>query len=257
MTHHSLDPYLEGSSVLHRRDSRAKLLSAAALITAIVLTPVGAWVSLGLFLLLVTGLAAATRLPAGRVLQRSSVALPFILPAALFLPFLHGGDVLWQAQLGGWHLTLGLEGLVLAGSIAAKAWLSVLTLAVIMATTRMSDLLLGLEKLRIPRLLVSLFGFMFRYLFVLEDEAMRLKSGRDVRYFSNSAGLGIRSVGYMAGSLFLRSFGRAERVYGAMLLRGYDGTNRSLNPLRFRQGDLAFTAVMFAMTAAVSAVRWL
>jgi cobalt/nickel transport system permease protein len=258
VTHHSLDPYIEGASPLHRRDPRAKLLATVALIAAIVLTPAGAWASFGLFLLLVAGLIIVAKVPAVRLLKRSLVALPFVLPAAVFLPFLHGGDILWQAQLGGWHLMLGRDGLELAGSIVARAWLSVAALAVLMATTQMSDLLNGLEKLRVPRIFVSLFGFMYRYLFVLEDEAMRLKTGRDVRYFSRSTRLGISSVGHMAGSLFLRSYERAERVYDAMLLRGYDGESRSLNPLKGGYADILLFAAITIIAVSINIIsRWL
>jgi len=152
--------------------------------------------------------------------------------------------------VGGWHITLGRAGLELAGSILARAWLSVLALSLLMATTDMRDVLKGLERLRAPRLLVMLMGFTHRYIFVLADEARRLKSGRDVRLFSRSVRLGIRSVGHMAGSLFLRSYARAGRVYGAMLLRAYDGTPRSLKTLRFRPSDLIFilSAVLIILT---------
>ncbi len=258
MTHHALDPYIESASPLHRRDPRAKLLATVALVAAIVLTPVGAWTSFGLFLLLVVGLVIVARVPAVRLLKRSLVALPFVLPAALFLPFLHGGETLWQAELGGWHLALGQDGLMLAASIVAKAWLSVAAVVTLMATTHMNDLLKGLEKLRVPRIFVTLFGFMYRYLFVLEDEAMRLKTGRDVRFFSRSLKLGISSVGHMAGSLFLRSYERAERVYGAMLLRGYDGESRSLNPLKAGYADaLLFVAITIIAVSINIMSRWL
>jgi len=252
----SLDAYLEGDGLLHRRDPRAKLLATLALVMALVLTPVGSWVALGLFALLIAVALVASGVPRIRLLRRTLIVLPFVLPVVVFLPFLHGGEVLWQAQIGSWHLTLGSTGLVLVGSVAAKATLSALALGLLMATTRMSDLLRGLRKLGVPQLLTALFGFMYRYLFVLADEAQRLKAGRDVRYYGGLK-VGISSVGHMAGSLFLRSYDRAERVYGAMLLRGYDGIYRSQNPLRIGLVDILMVTAVAVLAISVSLLaRW-
>ena len=227
------------------------------LVAALVLLPVGNWAAFGLFALLVALLMIVARVPLLKLLRRALIVLPFVLPAVLFLPFLHGGDVLWQGQIGGWHLTLGRTGLVLAGTVVLKAALSALSLGVLTATTRMTDLLTGLDKMGTPRLLTALFGFMYRYLFVLGDEALRLKAGRDVRYYGGLK-MGISSVGHMAGSLFLRSYDRAERVYGAMLLRGYDGTHRSLSPLRVGITDILMAVFISALAISISvAARWL
>lgn len=253
----SLDPYLDGKSLLHNRDPRAKLLVTIVLVVAIVLVPAGKWETFGFFGLIIISMTAIARISFVRLLRRVLVALPFVIPTVILLPFLHGGEVLWQTRVSGWHLTLGSAGLVLAASITLKAMLSALVMGLLMFTTRMSDLLRGLDKLGVPRLLTELFGFMYRYLFVLEDEAHRLKAGRDTRYFGGVM-IGIRSAGHMAGSLFLRSYDRAERVYNAMLLRGYDGTYRSLNPLRMGRVDLLLILVMVALAVTISLVaRWL
>ncbi|MCL2149624.1 MAG: cobalt ECF transporter T component CbiQ [Dehalococcoidia bacterium] len=253
----SFDLYLDGASLLHCRDPRAKLLAMLVLVVALVLVPVGCWMAFGLFSLLVLALVVVAHIPLARLLRQLLVVLPFVLPAVLFLPFLHGGTILWQVKMGGWHLTLGDTGLVLAGSILLKAILSAFALGVLVATTRMADLLRGVDALGAPRLLTTIFGFMYRYLFVIEDEAHRLRAGRDVRYYGGLL-IGIRSVGHMAGSLFIRSYDRAERVYGAMLLRGYDGTHRSLNSLRVGWADVLMVMAMTVLAVSISlAGRWL
>ena len=94
-----------------------------------------------------------------------------------------------------------------------------------------------MEGLRLPRLLVAVIGLMWRYLFVLVDEVMRLARAREARSgavdtAANRAGGTVawraRVTGGMAGNLFLRSFDRAERIYAAMAARGYDGEVRGL-----------------------------
>lgn len=253
----SLDPYLEGESSLHRRDPRAKLLATLVLVLALVLVPTGNWLAFGLFALMIAVMAVMARVPLQHFWRRVLIVLPFVLPAVVFLPFLHGGDVLWQVQIGSWHLTVGQAGLVLAGSMVLKALLSALALGLLVTTTRMADLLVGLDKLGAPRIMTTLFGVMYRYLFILEGEALRLKDGRDARYCGGLA-VGLNSVGHMTGSLFLRSYDRAERVYGAMLLRGYDGIGRSLNQLRVNRADILMVGVVAVTVASISiAARWL
>ena len=93
---------------------------------------------------------------------------------------------------------------------------------------------MAMRAVRIPRLLVGIFGLMWRYLFLLADEAMRLMRARQARSGSSSGRGGgtlawrARVTGSMAGSLFLRGYERSERVYNAMLSRGYDGETRTL-----------------------------
>jgi cobalt/nickel transport system permease protein len=130
--------------------------------------------------------------------------------------------------------TAGLERFL---SIALKSWLSVQMAILLTATTPLPDLLVAMRSLRLPRLLVAILGLMWRYLAVLGDEAMRMIRAREARsgsWTERSGGtLGWRAsvTGAMAGSLFLRGYERSERIYDAMLARGYDGTIRSL-PLR-------------------------
>jgi cobalt/nickel transport system permease protein len=245
------DPYIARRSIIHRLDPRAKLIAITVLAAAIVLIPSAGWILLGAYLSFILLLIFLARLPLSLIPRRVLVTLPFTLPAALFLPFFPKVDSLSIWQLGYWHLSYSLTGLEIAGTIISKAWLAVVALSILTATTRLGDLTRGMEKLHAPRMMNNLLGFTYRYLFVLNDEARHLKSGRDVRYFSRNAGLGIRSVGFIAGSLFLRSYARGERVFGAMLLRGYDGQNRSLNPLRFKTVDLVFTLGSVSLVAGV------
>jgi cobalt/nickel transport system permease protein len=245
------DPYIARCSIIHRLDPRAKLIVITALAAAIVLIPIAGWILLGAYSLIILLLVFLARLPLFLIPRRVLVTLPFTLPAVLFLPFFSKADSLPAWQWGFWHLSYSLSGLELAGTIISKAWLAVAALSILAATARLGDLTRGMEKLHAPRMMNNLLGFTYRYLFVLNDEAHHLKSGRDVRYFSRSVGLGIRSVGFMAGSLFLRSYVRGERVFGAMLLRGYDGQSRSMNPLRFKTADLVFTLGSVSLVAGV------
>ncbi len=244
MKYHFLDQYREVDSFLHRLDPRAKFIATLALVAAIVLIPRASWLAYGLFLILIFALLMLSRVPPLYVLRRSLTVLPFVLMIAIFMPFLKEGTAVWGFDIGSWHIGVTREGLELVGGIFAKACLSVLSLILLTATTSMADLLKGLERLKMPSLMVMLMSFMYRYLFVISDESARLQAARDSRSFGGGVRLHVRALGYMAGALFLRSFERGERIYGAMLSRGFDGHSRSLNELSFGISDVAFMIII-------------
>ena len=104
-----------------------------------------------------------------------------------------------------------------------------------------------------PRVMVMILSFMHRYIFVLVDEMMRMKQARDSRNFGGKRLWHIRTIGNMAGTLFIRSYERGERVYAAMVARGFDGRNRTLNHLSFRQVD-AYFGISFSLVLILSSV---
>jgi cobalt/nickel transport system permease protein len=254
MKHHFLDQYSEGHSIIHRLDPRAKFLGMLVFVLGVVLTPVAYWLSFAFYLILLLVLIGLSRVSPAYLLKRSLVVLPFVAMVAIFIPFFKSGEVLYTVRLWSWHVSLTLTGLELMGTLLAKAWLSVLGIAILMATTSMPDLLKGLERLKCPQLLIMLLSFMYRYLFVLTDEALRLKQARDSRHFGGNFLLNIRTMGHMAGSLFVRSYERGERIYSAMLSRGFDGHGRSINLLSFKAVDVSSLVIWIAMITLIYAI---
>jgi cobalt/nickel transport system permease protein len=235
---HWLDPYRHEASAVHALDARPKLALALAYILATALTPPGAWPVYLLLLAIALSIEMLSELGVGWVLRRSALALPFLL-AALPLLFTVEGRTLFSLQAGGWTLTATWEGAERLVSIAARSWLSVQIAIVLTASTPFPQLLLALRWLRIPRLLVAVVGLMWRYLFVLVDEVMRLIRARESRSgWRGPVGRArrpggkltwrARVTGGMAGTLFVRTFERADRIYAAMASRGYDGEVRTL-----------------------------
>jgi cobalt/nickel transport system permease protein len=225
--------YQRGSSPIHRMDARVRLLLALGFILSLSLAPVGA---LPAYVLYLSAAATAVRI-AGLsyrwVLKRSLIALPFALAAAPLV--FTGPSPLEQITLwSDFQIAVSPAGAVRFASIALKSWISVQAAIVLSATTSLNGLLSALRDLRLPPLLISVIGLMLRYLFVIRDEALRLLRARS----SRSALLPIhqpprrpggsipwraKQAGGMAGSLFLRSLERSERVHSAMLARGYNG----------------------------------
>ncbi|HEX7975211.1 MAG TPA: cobalt ECF transporter T component CbiQ [Anaerolineales bacterium] len=237
------DRYVAGQSPIHRLDPRVKVVVAVLFILSNVLLPDGAWLAF----LLSTGLALwisdLAGLGPGYTLKRSFIALPFALAAVTAIFALPGRPIAHWA-LGPWRLTATDTGLLRFASVVVRSWLSVQVAILLVATTQFPDLLHALGHLRVPAILVAVISFMYRYLFVLTDEVMRLNRGREARSARPAEGGGggtlawrARVAGHMAGQLFLRSYERSERVYNAMLARGYQGQLLTLNSHEMRARD--------------------
>jgi cobalt/nickel transport system permease protein len=233
---HLIDHYVRIKSPIHRLDGRIKLIFTLALILCITLLPTGTWpVYIVIFSILLCLMIAAD-IGFLYLLKRSALSLPFLL-AALPLIFKETGTTLTSFYLGNLLVTISHEGLIRFISLGLKGWLSVIAAILLASTTSYTELLQAMRSLKIPQLLVAVFGLMWRYLYLMVEEVDRLTRARLSRSGISSsprpsAGGSLRwrarVTGSMAGNLFIRSLERSERVYHAMLSRGYDGEIRSL-----------------------------
>jgi cobalt/nickel transport system permease protein len=249
-----LDPYRSLRSPIHTLDARIKFVLTVAFILTASLTPVAAWPVYILLLAVMLAVEILSGLGIGYVLKRAVLALPFAL-AAVPVIFTIKGQALFDIPIGPWVLTASSEGVARFVSVAFKSWLSVQAAIVLAAATRFPELLQAMRAVGIPRLLVGMFGLTWRYLFVLVDEALRLMRARTARSGQSretakksggSLGWRARTAGGMAGNLFLRAFERSDRIYVAMLSRGYDGEVRTLPlPAFSRLNWLPLTAGLF------------
>jgi len=228
------DRYQPHDSLLHRLDPRVKILVTILFILSNILLPDGAWLAFGLgwcFILLGNLLA---EVGVGYTLRRSLLALMFSL-ATVTTIFSIPGNALTTLHLGNISLVATDAGVLRFVSIMLRAWLSVQGAVLLVVTTRFPDLIHALEHLFMPKILVTIIAFLYRYLFVLTDEVMRMMRARQSRSASipNVHGGGslpwrVHVSGGMVGQLFLRSYERSDRIYNAMLARGYTGQIRTL-----------------------------
>jgi cobalt/nickel transport system permease protein len=209
--------HLARSSPVHRLAPEVKIVATLLFTIAVVATPREEFWAFGGYALILAAVAAIASVPAGWLLRRSLIELPFVVFAVL-LPFLASGDqVTW---LG---ITMSRDGLYGGWNILAKGTLGVLASLLLAATTTTRELLAGLDRLRCPRIVTQIAMFMLRYLEVLTGEARRMRIARVSRGDDPRFLWQLRGFASCLGALFLRAFERGERVYLAMLSRGYTG----------------------------------
>jgi cobalt/nickel transport system permease protein len=243
---HAHPLYLDRASRLHRLPSEVKIVAMVAFTIVVVATPRQHLWAFGAYALLLVPVAALGRVPAGWLLRRATIELPFVL-LAVVLPFLGGGErVTW---LG---LSLSVDGLYGAWNIVAKGTLGVIASLLLAASTTMRDLILGLDRLRCPRVFTQIATFMLRYLDILADDARRMRIARLSRGYDPRFLWQVKAFAVGVGALFLRAYERGERVYLAMVSRGYDGRLPRPEAAGATTADWASSAVLPAAAAAIA-----
>ncbi len=172
----------------------------------------------GLRLIALAAAALAARVGPRVLWSRARVVLPLVLFVGVFVPFVRGGA---QVSLG--PVSVSEAGLATFAAVSVKASIGTLSAVLLGATTSFPDVLHALERLRAPRLLVLIAGFMYRYLFVIVDETRRMRTALAARAYRPRHVLEAAALGRVVIAMFLRTFDRGERVYVAMLARGYGG----------------------------------
>jgi cobalt/nickel transport system permease protein len=173
--------------------------------------------------------------------------VPFVL-FAIALPVIGTGE---RTEVLG--VSLSAPGLWAAWNILAKATLGVAASILLAATTEPRMLLLGAERLRLPRLLVQIATFMLRYMDVILDQMRRMKIARESRGFVARDIRQAPVFGKSAGALFIRAYERGERVHLAMLSRGYTGQMPMIRDLSASARDWGTAALLPCLAAATAA----
>ena len=250
--HHSyIDRFAQGDSPVHRLDARAKLLATVAYTGVLISFDRYAVSELAAMSVMPLAMIWFGRVPLWFGLRRVVVLSPFIAMVALLSPLYDRG--VQVVAFGPWRFGLA-GGWLTAADVALKFALGLLALTAMMCTTPFALLLEAMRKLGVPKLLVMQLGILYRYIFVLIDEGMRVRRGRDFRGAARAPlHRRLAAAGGVIGSLFVRTLERSERIHTAMCARGYRGEPHGLARLRLRWADAAFLA---AVAAYLVAARW-
>lgn len=249
-TGHAHKLYLHAHSSVHSLPPHCKLAAVFCFVLLVVSTPREAVWAFGLYALLLATVARVARVPYGHLLKRLLIEVPFVA-FALLMPFVAQGP---HTQV--WGLSLSTSGLWAAWNILAKGTLGVAASVILASTTELRELLLGLQRLRLPPMLVQIASFMIRYGDVITDEMRRMRVARLSRGFRAT---GVRQWGVLAksaGALFIRSYERGERVHLAMISRGYTGTMPVMNDVSATRAEWTGAAVLPLAALAVCLMGW-
>jgi cobalt/nickel transport system permease protein len=229
--HVVLERWSRGSSGLHRRDPRAKLFALLVFLVTVGTASRGLEF-LGCVLLALVGAGLVwARIPISAALLRAGIVFSFTIPFAL-ITFVAGEPSR-------------------AAALLVKSYLSALAALLVIGTTPAPLLLRGLESAQAPRFLLMVAQFLYRYLFVIAEEAQDMRKAALARG-AGGRGRTARRERFQAASgalaaLFARSYARAETIHRAMLARGFNGRFPALEELRFGLGDAVFAAAAAAI----------
>lgn len=229
MNHAYIDEFSNGSSFLNRLDPRIKVVSFFALIFSVILTRANMFSAYVCFAALVIILIRLSNIPVVYILKRSFVIAPFVFVAAL----------------GMLKLPAGPQGVLIFSSILVKACLSIVCLILLTASTNFSSLLKAFEALKFPRLITMVISFMYRYVFVVQDEFMKMRQAKESRSVTKPLICAqIDVFANMLGILFIRTYERAEAIYLSMCARGFDGSIRVVHKFKTEKIDWLFLSAM-------------
>ena len=243
--------YRHGHSPVHALPPQTKLAAVLCFVIVVVSTPREAMWAFALYAALLAAVATAARVPAGFLLKRLLIEIPFVA-FAVRMPFGAQGE---RVDVLG--LSLSVNGLWGAWNVLAKGTLGVAASVLLASTTELRELLLGLQRLKLPPLLVQIASFMIRYGDVITDEMRRMKIARESRGFEAS---GVRHWGVLAksaGALFIRSYERGERVHLAMVSRGYAGSMPVIVDVSASRAQWSYALTLPCAALVVCLLGWL
>jgi cobalt/nickel transport system permease protein len=238
--------YVHEHSFVHHLPPETKVLSVLLFVTATAVTPREAIWAFAVYAAAEALLVLFARVPFRFVLSRLFAVAPFVV-FALFLPFVGEGK---DVSLAG--IALSSEGVWSMWNILAKAILGATASILLAATTEVPDIVKGFGRLRVPSVITAIASFMIRYLEVISGELARMRTamtarGYDPRWLSQA-----RPIASSAGTLFVRSYERGERVYDAMLSRGYTGAMPAIDSRSTSAQDWAVALILPLLAAATA-----
>ncbi len=220
--HPDIDKYAHLTSPIHRWDPRVKIAFLGICIFTI--ATLNKLPLIAASLLFCISLVLISRLPLSFVTKRLMPVTIFLFPFFIIIPLTMPGEAAVKVLA----FSFNLDGLTIAARVYLKALSIVMLIITIMGTAPFADSLKALERLKVPSMIVQMILFTYRYIFVFLLEMRRMNTAMSARNFVKKTDIHtVKTVGNFVGVLLVRSFEKAEKIYQAMLSRGYDGVLRT------------------------------
>lgn len=228
-----LDEMASKATIIHRINPCAKLLTTVVFLT--VVASFSKYEISGLFPMMIYPMVLIIlgNLPARPIVNRVFLALPFVLFIGIFNPIF---DQVPLMHIGPFSISGGWISFI---SILLRFLLAVTAALILVATTGIDAIGMALLKLKVPKVLVVQLLFMYRYLYVLLEEFIRTLRAYSLRSFHGD-GIKYGVWGSLLGQLLLRTIDRAQRIYQAMLCRGFDGEMRMIGEKEIVRRDILY-----------------
>ena len=239
MRHSHIDQFSNNGSLLSQIDPRIKIIAFVFFVVFIALTPADRLFSLCLYLLPILVFTIIGRIPLKYIIIRAASVIPF----AILIGFFN----LFSKPAG--------EGVLFLWSCLSKAVLSVIAMFILISSTKFPDLLKALEYLKIPGIITMVISFMYRYIFVGEDELLKMMRAKESRSVNNSLRSNIAVLPNIIGTLFIRSYERAEAVYVSMCSRGFNEKIKTLDTFKVSAKDIFFLFITIAFLVLTAFIR--
>jgi len=252
LKHSHIDKYSNIKSPVHKLDPALKLILVFLLILCMVSEPRGRLLPFGIYAVVIFSIMFLSKVPMPFIIRRVSIALPFIVMAAVFFPV----SVMISGHTVSWTLS---DASVLTGlSIFLKASLSVLLLVLLVSTENFHHLLGGLRRLKMPVIICTISALMYKYVFIFSDEAMKTTLARQSRTPGKLKISKYKVYGNQMALIFLRSWSRSKTIYDAMLSRGFQGEFYSMQEKNIRKSDIiifCIFAILFICIRFMTEIR--
>lgn len=240
---HYLEELSEKKTVIHSLNSGVKLL--------ITLLYLAAMLSIGRydlsrllpFVIYPVVVFSLGEIPVGNMLKRLIPVLPFVIAVGIFNPILNRQP---GAAVGG--ITIS-RGWISFGVILIKCCLAVISVLLLVATTGMDRIAGAMRAAGVPKIMVTQMLLTYRYISVIADEGRNMVRSYNLRS-GGSKDIAVIHMGPMLGSLLLRALDRADRVYGAMRLRGFTGDEIYYRKMPMDKASIIYLVIWIMFFAA-------
>ena len=181
-----------------------------------------------------------------QALYRLRIVLPLVMIVGIFNPFIDKTPVL---QVFGFTITSGMISML---SLMLKGIYSVLATYILIATTPLEHLCYALRQLHLPRMLVTVFMLIYRYIGVILKQASTIWQAYSLRA-PGQKGVHYKNWGTLTGNLLLKSIDLSSTLYQSMQLRGFADEFPLYRQDRFNRHDLIY---LLAVTVLIVFLRF-
>jgi len=245
------EPFAVGDSVIHQLDPRVRLISAGVYSVVVALSR--NFQVLTTAIIISSLLVILAHLPAREILKRIFAVNIFIVLLWLVLPVTFYGSIAFKIG----PVPVYKAGIIMATQISLKSNAIVLALIALVATMNFSIIGYALNWMQIPDKIVHLLLMTYRYVFLIEQEYRRLIRAARIRGFRPGTNLHTyKTYASIVGMLLVRSSLRADRVYKAMLCRGFKRKFYCLHEFGSGKQDWLFAIMMSGIIMILIYFEW-